>query len=98
MPGWRLLALAAREKMHDSSTIGASITSAARKVRAAMRSVSINRDPDIEQAWLRISVCLVGFAYVWFLIITEGKISRGLAMGLFASFGDMAVGAAMMST
>ena len=49
------------------------------------------RDPDIEQAWLRVVICLIGFAYVCFLISQEGM-SRGLAMGLAASSGDALVG------
>ena len=66
----------------------------ARRIQASVGSV--NLDADIEQAWLRVGVCLIGFVYVWFLILTEGQITSGLAMGLAASFGDMAVGAGMI--
>ena len=54
------------------------------------------RDPDLEQAWLRIGICVLAFSYVWYLIIVEGTITPGLWMGLFASSGDVAVAAYMI--
>jgi two-component system, sensor histidine kinase RpfC len=54
------------------------------------------RDPDIEQAWLRIGICLLAFGYVWYLIISEGTVTPGFWMGLFASVGDIAVAAYMI--
>ncbi len=49
-------------------------------------------DPDIEQAWLRVTICAIGFLYVCFLASNEG-LTPGLAMGLAASSGDALVGA-----
>src|SRR5262245_33045114 len=54
------------------------------------------RDPDIEQAWLRIGICALAFAYVWYLILLEGHLSSGLWMGLLASVGDTIVAALMI--
>ena len=59
------------------------------KVRRLVRST--NRDPDIEQAWLRVCICTLGFIYVCALIWNEG-LTSGLAMGLAASSGDALVG------
>jgi hypothetical protein len=39
------------------------------------------RDPDLEQAWLRIGICSLAFGYVWYLILIEGAITPGLWMG-----------------
>jgi two-component system, sensor histidine kinase RpfC len=54
------------------------------------------RDPDVEQAWLRIGICSLAFGYVWYLILSEGRISTGLWMGLSASVGDIIVAAYMI--
>lgn len=54
------------------------------------------RDPDIEQAWLRIGICALAFAYVWYLILLEGQVSTGLWMGLAASIGDSTIAALMI--
>jgi two-component system sensor histidine kinase RpfC len=56
------------------------------------------RDPDIEQSWLRVSICLIAFGYVWYLILAEGRITAGLWMGLLASVGDVLVGGYMIWT
>ena len=60
-----------------------------RKARALIRPT--NRDPDVEQAWLRVVINLIGFAYVCALISKDG-VTPGLAMGLGASSGDALVG------
>jgi len=54
------------------------------------------RDPDVEQAWLRIGICVLAFAYVWYLILKEHAITPGLWMGLSASLGDIAVAGYMI--
>jgi two-component system sensor histidine kinase RpfC len=54
------------------------------------------RDPDIEQAWLRIGICTLAFAYVWYLILSEGQLTNGLWMGLIASVGDCFIAAIMI--
>src|SRR5690349_19522121 len=54
------------------------------------------RDPDLEQAWVRVGICALAFSYVWYLILLEGGITTGLWMGLFASSGDIAVAAYMI--
>ncbi len=74
------------DRLHEAMT---SVAAAMRKVRGLVRST--NRDPDIEQAWLRVAICLIGFAYVCFLISRDG-ITTGLSMGLAASSGDALVG------
>jgi len=52
---------------------------------------STTRDPDVEQAWLRVTINAIGFLYVCFLIASDG-LTRGLIMGLAASSGDALVG------
>src|SRR6266498_1698254 len=64
--------------------------------RKARNRVTSGRDPDVEQAWLRVAVCVIGFAYVWYLIASEGGFTPGLVMGLVASTGDALVGAGMI--
>jgi two-component system sensor histidine kinase RpfC len=54
------------------------------------------RDPDIEQAWIRVGVCSLATAYVVFLIVTGGGMTPGLLMGLIAGTGDALVGAGMV--
>ena len=54
------------------------------------------RDPDLEQAWLRIAICVLAFGYVWYLILLEGAITTGLWMGLGASSGDVFVAGYMI--
>lgn len=62
-------------------------------LRSQSRSLvsAAKRDPDIEQAWFRVSICSIGFLYVCFLISSNG-LTRGLLMGLAASSGDALVG------
>ena len=59
------------------------------RCRSLIRST--NRDPDIEQAWLRVTINLIGFLYVCALIWADG-FTLGLGMGLAASTGDAFVG------
>ena len=54
------------------------------------------RDPDIEQAWIRVGVCSLTSGYVWYLIVTGGGLTPGLLMGLIAGAGDALVGAGMI--
>jgi len=54
------------------------------------------RDPDVEQAWLRVIVCVISFGYLWYLVIAEGAFTPGLTMGFAASVGDALVGAGMI--
>lgn len=58
---------------------------------------STDRDPDIEQASLRVIVCGIAFAYVCYLILSSGGIGPGLLMGLIASTSDAIVGIAMIA-
>ncbi|MCC7325396.1 MAG: response regulator [Burkholderiales bacterium] len=60
-----------------------------RKIRRLVRST--DRNADIEQAWLRVSICALGFVYVCVLIWNEGM-TAGLAMGLAASSGNALIG------
>ena len=53
------------------------------------------RDPDMEQAWLRIGICALAIGYVWYLIL-ERTITPGLWMVLTASLGDIAVATYMI--
>ncbi len=65
-----------------------------KKARLLVRSTT--RDPDIEQAWLRVLICTLGFIYVCTLILGEG-VTPGLSMGLAASSGDALVGLCTIS-
>ena len=57
---------------------------------------SAGRDPDLEQASLRVIVCGVAFAYVCYLIASSGGITPGLTLGLVASTSDAIVGIVMI--
>jgi two-component system sensor histidine kinase RpfC len=54
------------------------------------------RDPDIEQAWLRVVIGSVAFAYAWFLVLSEGAFTPGLVTSLVASGVAALVGAWMV--
>jgi two-component system sensor histidine kinase RpfC len=56
-----------------------------------------DRDPDIEQAWLRIGICLIASVYVWYLVYAEGAFTPGLILGALAANGDALVGAWMIT-
>ena len=43
------------------------------------------RDLDVEQAWLRVVIGSVAFAYAWFLVLSEGRFTPGLVTSVIAS-------------
>lgn len=53
---------------------------------------SPSRDPDLEQAWLRVAISGIGLLYVLALILQEGDLTSGLTLGLVASSGSILVG------
>lgn len=63
----------------------------AKRIRARVRRDG--GDADIEQAWLRVAINIIGFIYVCFLISKEGSLTAGLLLGMIASSGDALVGA-----
>jgi two-component system sensor histidine kinase RpfC len=65
-----------------------------RKVRGAIRSE--NRDQDLEQSSLRVTVSSIAVVYVWGLILTGGGFSNGLVMGLIAGSSNALIGAWMI--
>jgi len=54
------------------------------------------RDPDIEQAWLRVAIGSVAFSYASFLVLFEGGFTNGLVASVVASGGVALVGAWMI--
>jgi two-component system sensor histidine kinase RpfC len=58
---------------------------------------SVTSQPDVEQAYLRVVVCVIAFLYVWFLILSDKDgVSAGHLVSFVASFGDAAIGAGMI--
>ncbi|MBP1688904.1 MAG: signal transduction histidine kinase, partial [Deltaproteobacteria bacterium] len=54
------------------------------------------RDPDVEQAWLRVAIGSVAFSYASFLVLFEGGFTKGLVASVIASGGVALVGAWMI--
>jgi two-component system, sensor histidine kinase RpfC len=67
---------------------------------AVVRSLGMDqargRDPDIEQAWLRIGISLLASIYVLYLVRSGGGFSPGLTLGALAANGAMLIGALMI--
>ena len=76
---------------YELMVLGTAVT---RKVRAVVGSGG--RDPDIEQAWLRVVLCIVSLAYVGWLVASRGALTPGLALCLVAGAGDALVGIGMI--
>jgi two-component system, sensor histidine kinase RpfC len=55
-----------------------------------------DRDPDIEQAWLRIGISLLASLYVLYLVRSSGAFTPGLVLGAVAANGAMLIGALMI--
>ena len=61
---------------------------------AAVR-VTKRRDPDLEQAVLRVIISFLVFGYALGIVVVEGKLSYGLQVALIASALNTVVGACM---
>jgi two-component system sensor histidine kinase RpfC len=54
------------------------------------------RDPEIEQAWLRVGISVLGFAWCVYLVVAGGEFTRGLTVAMSVAGGAAIIGSVMI--